>query len=394
MQELQRTAFNELLGAALSPIFSGSFEYTVTNTELNTNAVAGTGTITQGDAMAIVSTGGDAGSTALLKSKRHVRQRSGLGGILRFTTLFDTPIAGTEQYQGITDELGSAAAFKNGLTVGYDGLTFGFQQFTNDAKTSVAQADFSIDTLNGRGYPGALFVPTKLNAWQIRHQPGAGELQLWYESQQFGIYQLVHRIKYTNQNTVPSSFNPHYHFTMWVANKAVAADLTIKSATYGYFMEGLQDKIDLHQPRQSSGIREKTTVTTEVAIFTIRNKATYAGKTNFIDVELENITVSIEASSANNLGQVRLVKNATLGGVPSWTDINTTDSVVEIDLAGTTVTGGKEVLPFTLAGKNDDEHEDLIIYDIEISPGDTLTAAGLSANSATIDAAILWKELF
>lgn len=123
-------------------------------------------------------------------------------------------------------------------------------------------------------------------------------------------------------------------------------------------------------------------------------KTSYAGKTNFIPILIENIGASIEASSANNLGIIRLVKNTTLGGVPSYSDINTTDSVVSIDTAGITVTGGKTLMSFQLAGKNDKINERLLDLKLILQDGDTITLTGSSANLATINGNILWKELF
>jgi hypothetical protein len=87
------------------------------------------------------------------------------------------------------------------------------------------------------------------------------------------------------------------------------------------------------------------------------------------------------------------VKNATLGGTPNFNDVSATDSVCQIDTAGTTVTGGSEYVSFELAGKNDKQNENVINLKIIVHPGETLTVAGLSANSATIKASLLWKEL-
>ena len=39
---------------------------------------------------------------------------------------------------------------------------------------------------------------------------------------------------------------------------------------------------------------------------------------------LESISVSVEASSANNLAEIRVIKDTTLGGSPSYTDIKMT----------------------------------------------------------------------
>ena len=388
------TAFGDLRTCELSPQFQGSFEYTVDNTEINTNTVANGGTVTQASAMAVVASSTTTASTAELKSKRSARYRAGLGALARFTTLFTSGVAATEQYVGIVDETGSTAAYKNGIAIGFDGTDFGFHRFDNDTKVTVNQSAWD-DPLDGTGASGITLDPTKLNVWAIAYQYlGAGQITLKFENPNTGNLEIVHAIKYANANIVPSSFNPNYHFSMFVDNKATTSDLIVKCASYAYFVEGKTKLLELHQPQFSSDIQEKTGVTTEEAIFTIRNKSTYQSKTNYIDVLLEFTSASIESSGANNLGNVRIVRNATLGGTPSYADINTSNSVVDIDVAGTTVTGGKQLFNISLAGKNDREAIGLVPYDIIIAPGETVTVSGASASNATIDASLLWKELF
>jgi hypothetical protein len=344
--------------------------------------------------MAVVGTSTTTASTARLRSKRHAKYRSGLGGVQRFTTLFTAPVADTEQYIGIMDESGSTAAFKNGFSIGYDGTTFGFHRFSNDVKITVPLADWD-DPLDGSGRSRMVLDPTKLNVFFIQYQYlGAGAITIWAEDEATGNLIVVHRVLYANLNTTPSVENPNFHFTMWVDNKATTSNLIIKSSSYAYFIEGKTTYLELHQPKFATGEQSSAGVTTDTAIFTIRNKATYTSKTNFIDVFLESIAGSIEASSANNLGSIRLVRNATLGGTPSFSDISTTDSVVEIDTAGTTVTGGRELFSFPLAGKNDSVSVNLSDFNIIIAPGETMTMVGNSQNSATIKGSTFWKELF
>lgn len=389
-----KTAFGETLIGELSPQFQGSFEYTISNTDLNTNTVVNGGTVTQASAMAVMTTSTTTASSALFQSKQHAKYRPGLGGNSRFTALFTSPISGTEQYVGIMDEIGSSEAFENGYGIGYDGITFGFQRWRNDVLITVAQVNWD-DPLDGTGASGMTLDQTKLNVWEIRYQYlGAGKIQLCIEDDSTGDIVVIHTVLYANNNTEPSVYNPNFFHTMWVANKATTSNMIIKSGSYAYFVEGRTSLIELHQPENSSGSIEKTTVTTEVAIFTIRNKSAYTSKTNFIDIMLLGVGGSIEAGSANNLANIRFIKNATLGGSPSYSDINTTDSVVEIDTSGTTATGGKELDGEDLAGKNDKFRESLIGSRIILNPGDTLTVAGSSANSATIRARIVWRELF
>lgn len=391
---LPKTAFGEVLTGQLSPQFQGSFEYTVDNTDLNTNTEVNGGTVTQASGMGIMTTSTTTASSALFQSKQHAKYRPGLGAANRFTALFTSPVAATEQYIGIMDEAGSAEAFKNGYGVGYDGAVFGVHRWQNDTLTTIPLSS-CVDPLDGKGASEMIIDQTKLNVFEIRYQYlGAGLIEYRIEDDSTGRFVTFCSILYANNNTEPSTHNPNFHHTMWVANKGTTSNMIMKSGSYAYFVEGKTSFIELHQPENSSGLKEKTTVTTEVAIFTIRNKSTYASKTNFIDILLLGAGASIEASSANNLGSVRWVKNATLGGTPSYSDINTTDSVVEIDVAGTTVTGGKDMGGAPLAGKNDKLIESIIQNRIILNPGETLTFAGSSANSATIDGRMNWRELF
>lgn len=391
---LPLTAFGDLRTTELSPQLQQSFEYTVDNTDLTTNTVVNGGTVTQASGMGVVGTSTTTASTAKLISKQHAKYRSGLGGLTRFTALFTTGVADTEQYIGIMDENGSSEAFKNGYAIGYNGDTLSILRWQNDVLFAVSQSSWN-DRLDGTGESGITIDATKLNVYQINYQYlGAGAINFFIEDSETGFFMKFHTIAYANKNIVPSTFNPNFHFTMWVDNKATTTNLILKSSSYGYFMEGATSFIELHQPQNSTDIISKSSITTEVAIFTIRNKTSYVSATNFIDIFLEYISASIEASAANNLGSVRLVKNTTLGGDPSYTDINTTNSVVEVDIAGTTVTGGTNVFPATLAGKNDKTEQNLTNYKIILNPGETITLAGKSINTATIEGSILWKELF
>ena len=389
------TAFGDLRIAELSPIFQYSYEYTVDNTELSNNTPVNGGTITQSQAMGIVGTSTTTASTALLVSKKMAKYKSGLGGLLRFTALFESGgVAGTAQLAGLADERGSSEAFKNGYMIGYIGTVFGFHRFQNDTITTVALADWD-DPLDGSGASRDTIDNTKINVWAITFQYlGAGAIRLFRESKKSGFFDLVHTIQYADLNITPSVFMPNFHGTFFVNNAGTTSDLVLKFGSQAYFVEGKASPILVHQPHQSTGILSKSSVTTEVAIFTIRVKSTYASKTNFIEVFLENFTASIEAGSANNLGDLRLVLNTTLGGTPSYSDINTSNSVVELDTAGTTLTGGKTFVPIPLAGKNDSTEKTLIPLKFLLEPGDSITVAAASANTATIKASLLWRELF
>ncbi|KKL66828.1 hypothetical protein LCGC14_2141100, partial [marine sediment metagenome] len=388
------TAFGEVLTGQLHPVFQGSFEYTVDNTRVTTNAGTNGGTVTQANAMAVLGTSITTASVAMLTSRVRAKYRSGLGGLMKFTALFTSPVADTDQYIGMADEVGSSEAFENGFMIGYDGLTFGVHRFQNDVKVTIAQVDFD-DPLDGTGPSGVLLDQTKINVYSIQFQYlGAGAINFFIENSETGKLVQFHTLKYANLNVVPSVFNPNFQFCILVDNKATISDMIIKSSSYAYFIEGKTDRIQVQQPQFSSGEQTAAGVSGETALLTIRVKASYAGKNNFLEAIMLFASVSVEASSVNNLGNARLVLNTTLGGVPSYSDINTSDSIMELDVAGTTVTGGTELFSGVLAGKNDGVGTNLTDFEFLLEPGDTLTLAVSSVNSATFKGSLLWKELF
>lgn len=388
------SAFGEQSVIQVSPQWQQSFEYTVDNTDLNTNVVAGSGSIIQSNAMAVVSTGTTTASEATLQSAHHAKYKAGFGGVARFSALFTAPVAGTFQYAGLGDEHGATEEFANGYAIGFNGTEATVSRFQNDTLFEIARADWD-DPLDGSGGSGVDLDFTKLNIFYIQFQYlGGGPIYFWTEHPDTGVPFRFHTIKYANRFIVPSTYNPNYHMTFYVDNGSTTANLSVSTASYGYFVEGMTELIEVHQPQFTTGQQIKTGVTTETAIVTFKNKVTYASKLNYIDIILERFGVSIEAGAANNLGQVRVVKNATLGGTPAYTDINTTNSVCEFDIAGTTVTGGVELLSYPLAGKNDKAFENVLPYKLIIHPGETITLAGSSDATAAIHGSSFWKELF
>ncbi|KKK71773.1 hypothetical protein LCGC14_2910560, partial [marine sediment metagenome] len=372
----------------------GSFEYTVDNTDLNTNLTRNSGSVTQVSGMASVGTGITTDSTALFESKQHGRYRAGLGGVSRFTALYGTPTAGTEQYVGLADATSTTGTFVNGYMVGYAGTTFGFHRWQNTATITVAQADWD-DPLDGSGNSGMTIDQTMLNIFYIQYQYlGAGAIRLFVEDDDTGMPVLVHTIDYANKNTEPSVHNPNFHHMMFVSNLGTTSDISVRSSSYMYGVEGKTKFIEIHQPSNSTGLRQITGVTTEVALFTIRNRAAFAGKTNFIDILLKHMSASTQANAANARGSARLVKNATLGGTPDYNKISTDTSVVEIDVAGTTVTDGRNIIPISLAGRDAAGSEFLGSLEIIINPGETVTFAVQSSNSSTMEGELLWRELW
>ena len=215
------TAFGEVLMAEMSPIFQYSFEYTVDNTDLTINTEVAGGTVTQANAMAIVTTSTTTGSTAMMQTYSHAKYRAGQGGCAMFTALFETAgVAGTVQLVGLGDEPGATEAVNNGYLIGYVGTVFGVHRYSNDVLNTVALADCD-DPLDGSGASKMTIDTTKLNVFKIQFQYlGAGAIEYFVEDDATGKFVKFHTELYANKNTTPSVHNPNFHMGILVDNGA------------------------------------------------------------------------------------------------------------------------------------------------------------------------------
>lgn len=111
------TAFGEVSVAESTPDVQVDFVYSI-NPEMVTSTVGGTGSVTQANAMAVLATGASASGFARLESRRYMKYRAGQGGLSRFTAMFTTGAANSQQLAGL-------GTVSNGLFFGYNGTAFG-----------------------------------------------------------------------------------------------------------------------------------------------------------------------------------------------------------------------------------------------------------------------------
>lgn len=96
-------------------------------------------TLIQNNGLLECKCGSGIGDYAVLRSKRNLRYRPGIGSIARFTALYDTPSAGTLQYSGISNSV-------CGLYFGYDSSgDFGIS-YRNSGKHTLYDLTIGIST--------------------------------------------------------------------------------------------------------------------------------------------------------------------------------------------------------------------------------------------------------
>ena len=360
---LPLTAFKDLRSTELLPVAGWTFNYNI-NSDLIRTTLTGSGTATASNSMAVLQTGAAAASSAKIETIRALRYTPGLGGLVRCTAVFTTGVANSTQIIGVGDSV-------DGFFFGFNGAAFGVLRRQNGTDNWIPQTTWNVDKFNGTGLSGVTLDPTKGNVYSIEYQwLGFGAISFFIENPATGFPTLVHIIQYANANTIPSIFNPTLPVMAQVINTTNASNLTLSTSSAMGMVEGNGDTNSLVTVNSFSN--SKTVTATETSIFTLRNNATFQGKTNRVRVQFSFLSVN---STGGNTAIVRLVVNATLGGTPTFVNISPTTSVMAADIAGTTVTGGSRKLT-TVVNSPGDAQLSIIDQDLELSPGDTLTVSG------------------
>jgi hypothetical protein len=376
-------AFGGLIANAETPIpdMQIDFPYSINPTYAKTT-VANGGTVTQANAQAVLQTSANAAGSAQLESNAAARYTPGQGQVIRFSAAFAAGVAASRQEVGIGD-------VADGFFFGFNDAAFGIFRRQNSVDTFTTQTAWNGDKFDGTGPSGVTLVPTLGNVYQIRYQwLGYGAIKFYIENPTTGIPALVHTIAYENTVVIPSIFNPSLPLHAKVINTGSATNKTLLVGSMGAYCEG---------PFNDSGGRfsvnaTKAAITTEANVLSLQNKAVFQGKTNRARMHLDSIGQQLLAVAATT-AKLRLVLNATLGGAPVFNDVNTASSIAAFDVAGTTVTGGREIrtMPSSGAGSSGTS-EDLTALQFRLNPGDVLTFAASAAAAVTAIVAPSWNE--
>jgi hypothetical protein len=133
--------------------------------------------------------------------------------------------------------------------------------------------------------------------------------------------------------------------------------------------------------------------TSLTSILTLRSKATLAAETavHYIPVSIKMLSIAVDGTS-NCI--VHLILDATLGGTPSFSDVETDDSVVAYDTNGTSVGGGSQLASFVI-GKSQSRDINVSSLNLILQRGQSLTfatklAAGTGSTDVTLS--VTWQE--
>jgi hypothetical protein len=234
----------------------------------------------------------------------------------------------------------------------------------------------------------AHFDPTKLNAFRLNYG-WLGVLPAIFEYYDAGprAWKEFGVISVANTGTEVSTLQPNQPMAAEVGRTSGSGAVTLHTASWSAGRIE-QDQAPLPSDREFATSNSKTNITTETNILTIKAAATFQGLENHVIDVLDFVSLATEGTKPVTF---YVKRNATLGGSPSYTNRDATNSTMSFDVAGTTVTGGTLEYAFAL-GKA--ESRQLQKLALTIYPGDTITISATSANATDVVAAVRWRELF
>ena len=477
---LQTTAFGELSTLAVDPILSMDAATGLKPRDVET-FTSGTGsfagTADNGDSREFkVSCGTSVGGYGVLRSRKTLRYRSGIGSLARFTAKFDTPVANSIQRVGFFN-LG------NELTFGYDGTQFGILRKTGGRPeirdlmitTASNQSTNVTITLNGVAYvvpvtnasvlqnayeiaTGANYVGwnvinqgdhvvfqaestgaragtysvvpdsgnfvgsfnqsqagateidnwiyqsnwsettlssvsdpfildhSKGNVFEIQYQwLGYGQLNFRIENPNTGEFTLVHKIKYTNQNTTTSLDIPHMKLGIIAASAGSTTDLSVYSACMAAFNESTAD-FPLNVNAYGGDIKGLST-SREVIIAVRKNTTNVQGHLlDPNDIQFQELTVAADASKPVFF---EMILNPTFSNPTLWENLGFPGPISALTDGGS-ITGGEIIYSIAIS-KSSNLRIVLKDLDVILSNNDVIAiAARTTAGSADVAAALVW----
>lgn len=383
-KQSSNTIFNETLVGNKETDILVQFQYNISDHDVTTELVD-TGTVTQETHMVKVSSGTGTSAEAHVISVESLRYRPGHEAFAYFTNLWETKgLANSIQYIGPLND-------DDGFFIGYTGTDFSCGHRKDTVDTVVTQSDFNKDKLDGTGTSEFNLNQNNLNIFKVTFgwlgiAPAFFEV---YGGANKG-WILFHVIDFPNTQTGISIGNPvtPVHIDI-IKSSADATDLIMRSGSWSAgVIDGGSGEVGkrFHTADNSQAIIANV----DTNVLTLRNKATFASKTNRVLSKLQYISGDVDGTKPV---AIKVCLNPDLSGTPVWTDVEINNSVIEYSITDTIVSGGTLLMPFHLK-KDGDLNELIKELELHLHPGNTMSLSALSTGASTVDFALRWEERF
>jgi hypothetical protein len=385
--------FSEMITTTRTVSVEAKFYYNI-NTLTLLNLSANGGTVTQANRAALLSTSTATNGLGYIRTVAAVDYR--VSQTLEASTSFVfSSVTGTVGSQvgvaGCRMLLGVFSS-ADGLYWGFDGnQTFSVFYKRDNVETKINQSNFSIDKLDGTTVTDGIvsqYKPdwTKLQLIRVNYSWHGVAPFLYQIKTPAGNWITFHKVSVLNTTALSNLGTPSLPLAALIQKTSGATNVSMiwQAGQISYIGSGETPS----SGRKFSSRADKTISSTLVPVLSIRSKTAYAGLANFISSKIDWFSV---ASSGNKTVTFVAIFQATLTGAV-WSDVNTTNSVMEFDTSATSFTGGIEVIPISIGASDSFAG---VVKDIEgtMYPGQVLTLAAISALSNDVRVGVNWEEL-
>jgi hypothetical protein len=360
------------------------FEYGNSTNDVTLDS-SGTATVTNSNSLTTITTGQGVGQ-AKITSKEHVTYHPGHEIEIFFTAGFNSgEDTGAYLRAGVHDD-------DDGFFIGYDGPNFGIGRRSGGTTTFINQTEFDRDRVDGGNirYNKSRFKldTSKLNIYRITYGwLGAAPVSFAVYGGQDRGWITMHIIDDINEAAIPTIESPSNHIRMEAGRTASSGNaISIFTSSWNASSTGRQNSAGSRYFAQDFELTAAANVVNYVG--TIRNKSTHQTKDNKVRTEISFFGA---ATDGNKNQKFNLVKNASLTG-PSYTDIDTDNSVTDYDISAT-ISGGSNEMTFPM------QKIDTISFNMEeqhlhLLPGETLSITTRGSAASNVVASLRWKEVF
>jgi hypothetical protein len=367
----QISSFGDLAIAQFEPLTSWTFAYNI-NPLLVNQEVMTTGTVTNSESSAVLQTGTAADGKARIETIKASRYIPGVGGVARWTTVYDTPKADSLQIQGLMNS-------NDGWGFGYNGIKFGIFRMKDGVKSWVYQEEWNI-------YNSPNLNPQKGNIYQISYQWLGYGFQMFSMENKDGVLSPVHVIYYANLNDYVSVTNPNLPLSACAENTGNTTNITLKtpSAVAGLLGDAYNDSSAV---QLAEDVTKTITAGTLIPLISFRLGETYKTKTNQLFSQAIRLGIGTDL---NKTAVIRAFIGGTVTG-GAWAYIYEDGASIEYNKTFTSYTAGLKIGVYPM-GKTDTLSIDLESAKFKLFAGQMVTFVVSSTGAGDVSAGAEWKN--
>lgn len=285
-----------------------------------------------------LSTGGTAsGNKATFQSRRYFRYQPGKAHQAMWTCVMGEQANNVRKIAGVIDD-------QDGLAFIQTGAGLGVLRRTSTSGSAVDniiwQSAWNLDKLDGNGLSRQNLDMTKDNIFVIDYQwLGAGRVRWGFDFS--GHVTYCHQLQWANTDPLPYMRTGNLPFRIEIGNTGIAddeteLDFTCLVISSGGGSEPFSLVRSTSNDVASAGVTPLRTVTaTPLPTLSIRPRTTFNGLTNRGQVR----PVKCQIASKDAPVAYSVIRNGTLTGA-SFSDVDSADSNVEVDVSATAISGG------------------------------------------------------